>query len=284
MTAPKLLIMWYRRLLLRRLAVVGLDSCVGAAAMVHFDGTAEVTGVRFAEQVAVADLCTDCTDIIVCGDASLSSWDDSFGDLRRDHRLVPEYCRLAEKTGVRLVYISSDAVFGSPWVFHDDDCSRFSDSVISRQLRSIEHIVLRSPQNLVIRTNAISDMKGFWLDHLRRSFRDQIPVRMSANQYATPLADCRLALLMDHVLQTSAAGILHLAGAERLSRWKLATQLAQEESVTAPVVLPSVKQAVVEQSLRCTRARTEFQLSMPTLSQTISDLTARTGSGSQQAA
>ena len=252
--------------------------------MVHFDGTAQVRGVRLKEQTAVADLCKTCTDIVFCGNASLSSWDDGFGDLKWDRILVPRYCELAEKTGVRLVYISSDAVFGGPWVFHDDDFSKFRDSPVSRELRSIEHSVLMSSRNLVIRTNAISGMKGFWLDRLRESFIDQIPLRLPANQYATPLATSQVVLLLDHVLQTSAAGVLHLAGAERLSPWKLIMQLAREESVSTQNILPSMDQVPAEQSLRCTRARKEFRLRSPSLSQIITELFAESVSGNRQAA
>ena len=258
---------------MRRLAVVGVDSSVGSAAMVHFDGTSEVNGVRLAEQATVADLCHRCTDIVICGDASLSSWDDGFGDLTQDCELVPGYSELAAKAGVRLVYISSDAIFGGPWVFHDDDNSQFRDSGIPRQLQSVEQSVLLFPQNLVIRTNAISDVSGSWLNQLRQSFRRQIPQRLIANQYATPLSAGRLALLLDHVLQTPAGGIVHLAGAERMSPWNFATQLARAESVSSHCVLPSIDHEPREQSLRCTRARQEFQLRMPTLSQTITELT-----------
>ena len=269
---------------MRRLAVVGVDSSVGSAIMVHFDGTAEVSGVRLAQQSAVGDLCDRCTDIVVCGDASLSSWDDGFGDLKSDCRLVPEYCQWAERAGSRLVYISSDAIFGGPWVFHDDDSSKFFHSPIAQQLQSIEQTVLKSDRNLVIRTNAISDVSGSWLDRIRNSFRSRIPQRFTANQYATPLAACRLALLLDHVLQTPAAGVVHLAGAERLSAWNFATQIARAESVNIQCALPSIEPEPREQSLRCTRARNELRLRMPTLSQTIAELTTTAVTGSRQAA
>ena len=269
---------------MRRLAVVGVDSSVGSAAMVHFDGSAEVSGVRLDQQSVVGELCENCTDIVVCGDASLSSWDDGFGDLARDCELVPEYCQRAERAGARLVYISSDAIFRGPWVFHDDDSSKFCDSCIAQRLHSIEQTVLKSRRNLVIRTNAISDVSGSWLDQLRQSFRSQIPQRLVANQYATPLAASRLALLLDHVLQTPAAGVVHLAGAERLSPWNFATHVARAESISIQCALPSIEQEAREQSLRCTRARNELHLRMPTLSQTVTELTTGAVTRSRQAA
>lgn len=269
---------------MRRLAVVGVDTTVGSAAMVHFDGTAEVRGVRLAQQRGVVDLCEACTDIILCGDASTSSWDRRFGSLRRDRDLVPRYCRLVKRTGARLVYISSDAVFGGPWVFHDDDCTHYRRSQIAQQLRSIEQRVLKSSRNLVVRTNALADVSGTWLNQLRQSFRSPVPQRLVANRYATPLAAGRLALLLDHVLQTPAAGIVHLAGAERLSPWSFATEIARAESFNVQCPLPSLDQQPGEQSLRCTRALNELQLRMPTLCQTISELTIGAFAGSCQAA
>lgn len=271
-------------LVMRRLAVAGIDSAVGSAVMVHFDGTAEVRGVRLEEEAAVAELCQTCTDIIVCGDASRSSWGDDSEDLTRDTKLLPRYVQLAAEADVRLVYISSDAVFGGPWVFHDDDSDGFSSSRYSRQLRQVELRVLSVSRNLVVRTNALSDVSGSWLDHLRQSFRQQTPQRVSANQFATPLTSSRLALLLDHVLLTSAAGVIHLAGAERMSAWNFAAELATAESASIQCALPSIENPPCEQSLRCTRARQEFRLRMPTLSQTINELTGGNASGHLRAA
>ncbi|MCH2201167.1 MAG: sugar nucleotide-binding protein [Fuerstiella sp.] len=258
---------------MKRLAVVGVDTSVGSAAMVYFDGTREVSGVRLCEQTAVSDLCSRSADVVVFGDASLSSWDEDFGCFQRDCELIPAYCRMASEAGVRLVYISSDAIFGSPWIFHDDDSQQIRDSPVARQLQSIEQIVLKNPRNLVIRTNAITDVSGSWLNRLRQSFQVQIPQRVVANQFATPLAASRLSFLLDQILQTDAAGVVHLAGAERLSPWNFATQLARAGSVSVQCVYPSMDQEPREQSLRCTRARKEFQLRMPTLSQSIAELT-----------
>ena len=258
---------------MRSLAVVGVETPVGAAAMVHFDGTAEVVGVRLEEVAAVGDLCQTCTDIIVCGDASLSSWDEQFGQLSRDARLLARYVRMAAEAGVRLVYISSDAVFDGPWVFHDDDSSAFSASRCSRQLQSLEACVLKVPQNLVIRTNALSDVPGAWLDQLTQSFRQQTAQHLNARQFATPLAASRLALLLDHILMTAASGVVHVAGAERLSPWLFGQELARVSSASFQSVLPLNGQQPCERSLRCTRARREFRLRMPTLSQTITELT-----------
>lgn len=269
---------------MRRLAVVGVDSAVGSASMVQFDGTSDVCGVRLTEQTAVAELCESCTDIVLCGEASLSSWDEHFGQLQQDCELVPGYCQLASAAGARLTYVSSDAIFGGPWVFHDDDCSQFRNSKIAGQLQTIEQHVLRHARNLVIRTNAISEVDGSWLDQLRQSFRSQIPQQLIANQYATPLAACRLALLLDRLLQTNAAGVVHLAGAERVSPWNFATQVARSESISTHCALPSIDQEPREQSLRCTRARQEFQLRMPTLSQTIAELTTGSSGSSRRVA
>lgn len=269
---------------MRSLAIVGVDSPVGAAAMVHFDGTAEVRGVRLDETSAVSELCQTCTDILVCGDASMSSWDDRFGDLQRDLRLLPACVRLAAKADVRLTWISSDAVFGGPWVFHDEDSHDFSRSRYARQLRSIEECVLKSPRNLVIRTNAISDMSGSWLSELRQSFRRQTPQRVNAGQFATPLTAARVALLLDHILMTPASGVVHLAGAERLSAWSFALELARSESIGSQHVVPAIDAGQCERSLRCTRAQREFRLRMPTLRQTITELTSDAGAAVRRAA
>ncbi|MCH2210099.1 MAG: sugar nucleotide-binding protein [Fuerstiella sp.] len=258
---------------MKRLAIVGVDTFVGSSAMIYFDGTREVSGVQLTEQTAVSDLCRSCSDMIVCGDASLSSWDEAFGCFQRDRKLIPAYCRMASEAGVRVVYISSDAIFGGPWVFHDDHSPQIRDAPVARQLQSIEQIVLKNSRNLVIRTNAIADVSGSWLNQLRQSFQAKIPQRLLANQFATPLAASRFSLLLDHILQTDAAGVVHLAGAERLSPWNFATQLARAESVSVQCVAPFIAQEPREQSLRCSRARQEFRLRMPTLSQTITELT-----------
>lgn len=252
--------------------------------MVHFDSTAQVHGVRLEEVSAVAELSQTCSEIVVCGGASMSSWDDRAADLKRDLRLLPKLVRLADEAEVRLTCITSDAVFAGPWVFHDEESRAYSHSPHARRLRSIEDCVLKSSRNLVVRTNALSNVSGSWLSQLRQSFRQQAPRRINAGQFATPLAAGRVALLLDHILMTPASGIVHLAGAERLNAWSFALELARAESVAIQNVVPSTRTVHCERSLRCTRAKREFKLRMPTLSQTVAELTADTNVAVRRAA
>jgi dTDP-4-dehydrorhamnose reductase len=257
---------------MRRLAIAGVDSVVGAAVMVHFDGTTHVTGVRLDEVDAFEEVCDDVTDLIVCGDAAVSSWDTEINHISQDTLLLPDYVRIATDADVRLIYISSDVIFEGPWVFHDDSNTHFSSSKLTSQIRANEELVLHNPKNLVVRTNAITEGSESFVTRLRDSFEKQIRLELSANQFATPLSASRLAILLDHVLLTPASGVTHVAGAERMSPWTFATHLANSEGADQHLLTPLLSTKPCERSLRCTRARQEFQLRMPTLNQTMQEL------------
>lgn len=257
---------------MRRLAIAGVDSAVGAAVMVHFDGTTQVTGVRLDEVDAFEEVCDDVTDLIVCGDAAVSSWDADVDQIAQDTLLLPDFVHIATDADVRVIYISSDSVFEGPWVFHDDSSSHFSSSKLTSEIRAAEELVLHNPKNLVVRTNAITESPESFVAHLRDSFQKRIRLELPANQFATPLAASRLAILLDHVLLTPASGVIHVAGAERLSPWTFATHLACSEGADQHLLTPLLTTPPCERSLRCTRARQEFQLRMPTLSQTMQEL------------
>lgn len=257
---------------MRRLAIAGVDSAVGAAVMVHFDGTTQVTGVRLDEVDVFEEICDDVTDLVICGDAAASSWDTEFDLIRQDTLLLPDYVHIATDADVRVVYISSDVIFEGPWVFHDDTSSHFCSAKLTSEIRAAEELVLHNPKNLVVRTNAMAEGPGSFVARLRDAFQKQIRVNLSANQFATPLAASRLAVLLDHVLLTPASGVIHVAGAERMSPWTFATHLACSEGADQHLLTPLLSTPPHERSLRCTRARQEFQLRMPTLSQTMQEL------------
>lgn len=258
---------------MRRFAVIGVESPVGSALFNHLKPIASVTGLSLSDAVTESNAVDAVTDVVLCGDAAVSSWDDSFGGLKSDESIVPHLCRQVRRTSRRLVYVSSDSVFDGPWVFHDDDTPQSGRDATSHSLWSLEQQILRHTASLVIRTNALGDNEAGFLNRLQVALNGSGRIAVPSDVYATPLAADRMAKLLADVLQTDASGIVHLAGAERLSPWQLAQNLAGALCLDRSRLRPVAKSAPRERSLRCTRAISEFHLRMPTLSQTIDDLT-----------
>ena len=269
---------------MKRLAVIGVETEVGAALLVHFDGAASVTGFRLDEVSAFADVCDELDDVIVCGDASFSTWECSERDGIRDRRFLSHYCRLTSQAGARLVYLSGDTVFDGPWMFHDDDAKPIATGRRSSEIQSCEQLVLKQKSAIVVRTHVITEGLRSVPVLLHDAVKSRRELRLSANNFATPLTSERLSILLGHVLQSDTSGVIHLAGAERVSPWKLAMHLARQHNQTDASLIPVLSSRTIERSLRCTRARHEFGLCMPSLSETLESLQQTTTHHARRAA
>jgi len=268
----------------RRFVVIGADSATGSVLLDRLGRNQDVIGIPLEDADCFAGMCSDVTDAVYCGNAAISSWDPEFGDPDTDLCLLPAYCRVAAGAGVRLIHISTDAVFDGPWIFHDEDSPPSCDSAQSRKLRKLEDCVLNLPCGLVVRTNTLGVSEGTFVNLLRQHLNDAQAWTLPSHLYATPLAAARFARLLEPVLLTDATGILHVAGAERLTPWSFAIRLAATKSHDRTLLRAQPCLQPREQSLRCSRALLEFRLRMPTISQTLDDLNESVALSQRQAA
>jgi dTDP-4-dehydrorhamnose reductase len=280
-----------RRLVVNRILIVGIDTVAGRSLAEKLGGTCDVEGLWFGTPTIVSGCATarvnrkllsehvaHATTVVFCGAASQSSWNRGFGTFRPEEKWLKP-CALAAKTsGTRLVFVSSDAVFAGPWVFHDDDSVSHSEESFARQLRGFESQVQALKNSLIVRTH-ILDGEGV-VEHALRSVENGRTVSVDASTHATPVVQNEFASSLAECLKAGMTGYVNIAGAERTSPFQLVTMLATNlECDARRVVAKFNADQPVERSLRCRRLRTELNqrssLLKDTLEQLADSVTAR---------
>jgi dTDP-4-dehydrorhamnose reductase len=170
--------------------------------------------------------------VIHCGPASRSSW-ESVTAAGLDQTVVrdaAEWAAAAQAHAAHFTFVSSDAVFTGPWMFHDEDSECRCPSEEAAVVRQAEAEVIRNcPQSLLIRTNTFgwSPRHGEgWIEQIlvdlqRRSLQGYDYIRHGTPILATDLAD-----ILRRALDENLSGVHHIAGAERVSPLQFAQRLA----------------------------------------------------------
>ena len=266
------------------LAIIGTETSFGAALQDRLERdaprsetTPNVVGIptRAADQAEA--LFRTASDVIVCSEAAASSWTASKTPRAVDSTLLTLWRRLAAAAGTRLVYLSGDELFRGPWMFHEEDSTRYASGRPADDLLAAEQAVLADSRNLVIRTHLVDGAPGSLADRLRQAADSGTALSVSSGRYATPISVGRFARMLKQILATSISGILHLGGAERVSPWELVTRLARQQNLTAVRIVPETHPSPQERSLRCTRLRHELGLYPVPLKDTLKDLSGMPG-------
>jgi dTDP-4-dehydrorhamnose reductase len=138
---------------------------------------------------------------------------------------------LAAEHRVRLVYVSTDLVFdGQQGAYREGDAA-IPLSVYGRSKLTAERSVLTIPRSAVAR---VSLLFGPSLTH-RPSFFDQQcsalragrPLTLFSDEWRTPLSLATAARALVELADSPVTGVIHVGGAERLSRWEMGQKLAE---------------------------------------------------------
>lgn len=133
---------------------------------------------------------------------------------------------LPDKT--RLVYVSSDHVFGGDGVY-DENSAPCPISVYGRTRVEAEEMVLQRPGSLVIRVGLAigpspTGRTGHW-DWLRYRIRNNLPVTIVSDEYRSVVWADDLALRVMELAQSAEFGVRHIAATRAISRIELADYL-----------------------------------------------------------
>ena len=133
---------------------------------------------------------------------------------------------LPDKT--RLVYVSSDHVFGGDGVY-DEESPPCPISVYGRTRVEAEAMVLARPGSLVIRVglaigSSPNGRTGHW-DWLRYRIGKNLPVTIVHDEYRSVVWAHDLALRVMRMAESREAGIRHVAATRAISRIALANHL-----------------------------------------------------------
>jgi dTDP-4-dehydrorhamnose reductase len=163
--------------------------------------------------------------------------------------------RAAHRTGVHLVYISTDAVFDGEKGFYDESSVPAPRNVYGRtKLLGESNVRNEHPSTCVVRTTIYGcNMQektslGEWVvERLQRG--DRVPGIMDVE--FSPLATPALSRILLKLIETRAEGVFHASASDACSKYEFALRLADAFGCDASLVYP-VKAVEV---MRVPRAR-----------------------------
>lgn len=179
--------------------------------------------------------------------------------------------------GRRMLFLSTDLVFDGQSGGYDEKAAVNPLSFYAETKVEAERIVLKHPGHLVIRTSlnhGISPTgdRGF-NEEMTLGWRAGRKFNLFTDEFRTPIpAVCTARALLELVGQ-QVDGILHVAGAERLSRWEIGQVLAESlPGLDCPMEPGSLKDYVgaprsPDTSLECRRAQSLLSFPLPRYSE-----------------
>lgn len=147
-----------------------------------------------------------------------------------------------ERRGRRLVFTSTDLVFSGQRAWNREDDPAEPVLVYGRMKRAAEASVTAAPGGLVARMSLMfgPSRRGqpAFFDRAVADLREGRPRSFFADEYRTPLDYATAATILSRLVRSEERGTLHVAGAERMSRYDLMRRIAASLGLDASLVLP----------------------------------------------
>ena len=149
-----------------------------------------------------------------------------------------KYPDLARRVNVEITELLADLAAGIPFVFFSTDLvfdgrkGNYVEADAPNPLHrygetkaAAEQIVLKNPRHLVVRTSINGGIsragnRGF-NEQLRLSFRAGKPMKLFTDEFRSPIPAIETARAVWDLANQHRAGLFHVAGADRLSRWQI---------------------------------------------------------------
>jgi dTDP-4-dehydrorhamnose reductase len=290
-----------------RVLIAGIESVIGANLAACLVDRHEVHGLSLSGSVPLAacetSICRPLdidavrgyigrlrpTWICFCGAGGDSTWATTL--TRTVIESLPESARIwagaAREFNCRLAWITSDAIFSGPWLFHGEDCSGHCPSLEARSLRAAEETVIRThPSALVIRTHAYgwspSSIGPGWIERLLTGLEAGTAGPFDSSRHAAPILASDLAEILEQACRAELSGVFHVAGSERTNPAKFIERLADTFDLPTPRTAPaaSLSERPIgfgcgETSLRTAKIRHSLGVSTPLLCDGLSRLRAQ---------
>ncbi len=294
---------------MERILITGVDHALGANLALQWAGRAEVMGLYGRHAVASAAIGTAAWDgadlaafagicaawqprwIVHCGPLSAASWDpvDRALDAKDEPQVVAKLAAIAHESGARLTVLSSDVVFAGPRMFHEETFPTGNTTPRAVLTRNMER-ALEDSGALVVRTHAfgwspVAAQAGF-AELTARSLATGQALAADGRRYATPILATDLAELLWRAHELRLCGLYHLAGAERTSAFRFASELAAALDLDQPSGSSSSQPNGAEHeetSLNSRRARRALERATPLLSECLRRFAAQAENGWRQA-
>ena len=212
--------------------------------------------------------------VVYCGAAAVSSWsDDAASFAKIELSRVRQWAANTAEFGARFTFVSSDALFTGPWIFHSEHCDCRSRHAAAASIGRMETDVQRlCPSALIVRTNVFGwsppGNAGFVTGMLESLESDSRRLRVDYVRHATPILASQLAGLTALAWKRGTTGVLHIVGAERVNPAAFVARLAERFSLPLPRIERASGQNIFgagETSLRTDLARRTLGCGMPML-------------------
>lgn len=262
--------------------VIGTDTTIGAHLVAsQSDHLTTVSGIAWSELAGLSGPpaleearqrleMASPGRVVYCDAQSEAAWSGPTINGQTETRLRT-WVRAIREFGCEMTYITSDAVFTGPWLFHAEEDVRFCGSAQAERLRTMEEVVSRVlPEALMIRTHVFgwsADDNG-WMEETLTSLGNRT-AQGDPSRHATPILVSDFIEILERAHEEGVQGVLHIAGAERLSHEAFLRGLAQQFRLPAPQSWQGgLSQRPTgfgrgETSLRTNRVKDLLNLSMP---------------------
>jgi dTDP-4-dehydrorhamnose reductase len=177
---------------------------------------------------------------------------------------------------VPFILFSTDLVFdGRKGNYAEGDAAN-PLSVYAETKLAAEKIILKNPRHTVVRTSlnggATPSGDRAFNEQMRCAWRQGKRLMMFTDEFRCPMHASVMARAVWELIARGAAGLFHVAGSERLSRWKIGQLIAARCPELHPeIVAGSVRDwkgapRPPDTSLDCTKAQAILSFPLPRLS------------------
>ena len=132
--------------------------------------------------------------------------------------------------GARLIHMSTDLVFDGrkPEPYTEDDEPHPLDAYGRSKFEAERRVLALHPEALVVRTSLLvgRERPGRQEQVVLEAARGEREIDFFEDEWRSPVVVSDLAVALLELLETDAAGLLHLAGGEPMNRYELACEIA----------------------------------------------------------
>jgi dTDP-4-dehydrorhamnose reductase len=235
-----------------RYLVTGASGYLGGYLVRHLRGTGaplvawsgsqqgEVLGVPLrpvdlAEPDAIAAAWADAQPDVVLHAAAWARLGDCYRDPALARRINTDasavLADLAERSGARLVLVSTDLVFDGERGNYREEDAPAPLSVYGRTKAAAEEAVLARLRSAAVRVSLLfgpeaTGRRPSFFDKQVEALRGGQPVRLFADEWRTPVSLLTAARALVEVAGSDVTGLLHVGGPERMTRLEMGQRLA----------------------------------------------------------
>lgn len=147
------------------------------------------------------------------------------------------------RAGVRLVHVSSDAVFSGDLESYDESCDPSPVSEYGAAKAAAEVVAAaRCPEAAIVRTSWITGYGRSGTERLVAGLAGGGSGALYTDDVKTPVHVADLAAALLELCASDVAGVLHVAGADAVSRYELGCLIAARDGLD-PAALPAGSRA-----------------------------------------